>query len=248
MMRKEDSAALKAKAVQELLKEEKTLAQIASEDEVHPTQLKHWRAIALNGLPGLFERQENAVATRAAHAQQLSEFYAEIGTLTTQVNWLKKVTTLGREERLAFIERSSDELPLNIRADLLGVSRSSLYYQPRAPWAEEVRIKHRIDDIDTEVPYYGSRKSARQLQREGIGIKRKTVARYRQQMSIAAIYAGPHLSKRNQQEGVYPYLLRHVTSASPNHIWGRDITYIRLRGGWMYLVAMRDCYSRYVIS
>jgi transposase len=90
MMRKQYSAAFKAKVVQELLKEEKTLAQIASEYEVHPTQLKNWRAIALNGLPSLFERQENAVATQGAHEQQLSELYAEIGKLTTQVNWLKK--------------------------------------------------------------------------------------------------------------------------------------------------------------
>ncbi len=67
-------------------------------------------------------------------------------------------------------------------------------------------------------------------------------------MGIAAIYPGPNLSKRNQKEGVYPYLLRHITSAYPNHIWGIDITYIRLRGGWMYLVAILDWYSRYVIS
>ena len=76
--------------VQELLKEEKTLAQIASEYEVHSTQLKNWRAIALEGLSSLFERQESTVALQAAHEQQLSDLYAEIGKLTTQVNWLKK--------------------------------------------------------------------------------------------------------------------------------------------------------------
>jgi len=90
MMRKQYSAAFKAKVVQELLKEEKTLAQIASEYEVHPTQLKNWRAIALDGLSSLFERQESTVALQAAHEQQLSDLYAEIGKLTTQVNWLKK--------------------------------------------------------------------------------------------------------------------------------------------------------------
>jgi transposase-like protein len=90
MMRKQYSAAFKAKVVQELLKEEKTLAQIASEYEVHPTQLKNWRAIALEGLSSLFERQESTVALQAAHEQQLSDLYAEIGKLTTQVNWLKK--------------------------------------------------------------------------------------------------------------------------------------------------------------
>ena len=90
MMRKQYTAAYKAKAVQELLKEEKSLAQIATEYEVHPTQLKNWRAVALEGLPGLFEKQDNTVALKAAHEQQLTELYAEIGKLTTQVTWLKK--------------------------------------------------------------------------------------------------------------------------------------------------------------
>jgi len=90
MMRKQYTAAFKARVVQELLKEEKTLAQIATEYEVHPTQLKQWRAVALEGLPGLFEKQDSTVALKAAHEQQLGELYAEIGKLTTQVTWLKK--------------------------------------------------------------------------------------------------------------------------------------------------------------
>jgi len=121
-----------------------------------------------------------------------------------------------------------------IRDDLDGDGQE----QARQPhWPSAVQLKHRIDEIYTQLPYYGSRKIAAQLQREGMGINRKTVAGYMQEMGIAAVYPGPNLSKRNQKEGVYPYLLQHITSAYPNHIWGIDITYIRLRGGWMYLVA-----------
>ena len=90
MMRKQYTAAFKAKVVQELVKEEKTLAQIASEYEVHPTQLKQWRAVALEGLASLFEKQDSTVVLQAAHEQQLTDLYAEIGKLTTQVTWLKK--------------------------------------------------------------------------------------------------------------------------------------------------------------
>ena len=90
MMRKQYTSAFRAKVVQELLKEEKTLAQIASEYEVHPTQLKNWRAIALEGMSSLFEKQDSAVELKAAYEQQLTELYAEIGKLTTQVTWLKK--------------------------------------------------------------------------------------------------------------------------------------------------------------
>ena len=155
---------------------------------------------------------------------------------------------MSREERVDLIERGERELPLSLQADLLGLSRASLYYQPRPPSAEEVRLKHRIDEIYTQCPFYGSRKIAAQLQREGLGINRKTVARYMNEMGIAALYPGPNLSKRNHKEGIYPYLLRNISSAYPNHIWGIDITYIRLHAGWMYLVAVLDWYSRYIVS
>ena len=89
-MRKQYSAAFKARVVEELLEEEKTLAQIASQYEVHPTQLKTWRAVALEGLPGLFEKQESTMELKRAYEEQLTELYAEIGKLSTQVSWLKK--------------------------------------------------------------------------------------------------------------------------------------------------------------
>ena len=99
MMRKQYSAAFKARVVQELLKEEKTLAQIAATYEVHPTQLKNWRALALEGLPGLFEKQDSTAELKAAYEQQLTELYAEIGKLTTQVAWLKKKSGIEPGER-----------------------------------------------------------------------------------------------------------------------------------------------------
>jgi transposase len=90
MMRKQYTSAFKAKVVQEILKEEKTLAQIASEYEVHPTQLKNWREIAVKGMQSLFEKQDNTAELKSTYEQQLTELYAEIGKLTTQVTWLKK--------------------------------------------------------------------------------------------------------------------------------------------------------------
>lgn len=90
MMSKQYTAAFKAKVVQEILKEEKTLVQIAAEYEVHPTQLKNWRATALEGLPSLFEKQDRTAQLKASYEQQQTDLYAEIGKLTTQVTWLKK--------------------------------------------------------------------------------------------------------------------------------------------------------------
>ncbi len=146
------------------------------------------------------------------------------------------------------IEREATELPLSVQANLLGISRASLYYTPVPPSAREVAIKHRIDALDTDHPFYGSRKLTVLLRQEFGPLTRKTVQRYLQEMGLAAIAPGPNLSRRHAAHQVYPYLLRGVTAAYPNHIWGIDITYIRLRAGWMYLVAILAWFSRYVVS
>jgi putative transposase len=86
------------------------------------------------------------------------------------------------------------------------------------------------------------------LQQEGVEVNRKAIQRHMREMGIEGICPGPNLSKRTQKEGIFPYLLRHITSQYPNHMWGLDITSIRLKGGWMYLVAVLDWYSRYVLS
>ena len=146
------------------------------------------------------------------------------------------------------IEWDNPELPIIVQANLLSVNRTGLYYKAVQPSAEEIVIKHRIDEIYTEHPFYGSRRITAQLNREGLRINRKAVQRHMREMGIAGICPGPNLSKRKLKEQTYPYLLRNVIASHPNHVWGTDITYIRLTNGWMYLVAVIDWYSRYVIS
>ena len=140
------------------------------------------------------------------------------------------------------------ELPIKTQAKLLGLNRSGLYYKPVEPSQEELALKRRIDEIYTKHPYYGARRIAIQLQREGYPVGRKRVRRCMREMGIEAVYPRINLSRRNQKEAVYPYLLRGVQAARPDQIWGIDITYIRLRRGWMYLVAVIDWYSRYVVA
>ena len=130
----------------------------------------------------------------------------------------------------------------------MSINRTSLYYKPVVPQGAEVQLKHRIDALFTAHPYYGSRRIAAQLQREGEEVNRKAVQRHMREMGIAGITPGPNTSKRALAHRVYPYLLRSVTSRYPNHVWGIDITYVRLHAGWMYLVAVLDWYSRYIVS
>jgi putative transposase len=148
---------------------------------------------------------------------------------------------------VALVERTSSALSLQTQAALVGVSRASLYYQPVPPSAEEIAIKHRIDELYTACPFYGSRKITVLLQPDWV-INRKRVQRYMREMGLAGVCPGPNLSQPTPGHQIYPYLLRHVTASYPNHVWGIDITYIKMRAGWMYLVAVLDWFSRYVVS
>ena len=155
---------------------------------------------------------------------------------------------LSASERRTLVERDAQALPLQTQANLLSLSRASLYYQPVPPSPEEVTIKHRIDELSTESPFYGSRNMTAVLRREGHGINRKRVQGYMQEMGIAALRPKPNLSKQAMQHRIFPYLLRGTMATAPNHIWGCDITYIRVQHGWLYLVAILDWYSRYVVN
>jgi putative transposase len=146
------------------------------------------------------------------------------------------------------VEHTHPELTLGVQATLLGLSRSSLYYQPVPPSPEEITLKQRIDEIYTAHPYYGSRRIAAVLHQEGQVVNRKAVQRHMREMGIAGLAPGPHTSRRHPRHPVYPYLLRHITAAYPDHVWGIDITYVRLQAGWLYLVAIRDWYARYVVA
>ncbi len=172
--RKQYTAAFKAQIVQQVLREDKTLALIAAEHGVYPNQISQWKATALQELPTIFERGNGAqTAEKAAQDKQTAQLYEQIGRLTTQLAWIKKnlVSTLNRDKRLAFLERGSQDVPLSVQADLLTVSRASLYYQPAAPSAEELALKRATDELFTAHPLYGSRRSCWQTRRDGMLIK-----------------------------------------------------------------------------
>lgn len=145
------------------------------------------------------------------------------------------------------IDRADPDLPLTTQTALLSLNRTSLYYQALPPSPDELHIKRRIDEIYTDHPFYGSRKITAVLRQERV-INRKAVQRHMREMGLVALCPGPNLSRRATEHRVFPYLLRQLQVTGPNHVWGTDITYIRLAGGWLYLVAVLDWYSRYVLS
>ncbi len=141
------------------------------------------------------------------------------------------------------INKAESVLPKGIQTDLLGISRSSLYYEPQPVSPETLGVMNEIDRIYTAHPFYGSRRIAKDL-----GVNRKRIQRLMREMGYEAIYPKPNLSKNTLPHPTYPYLLRGVTAGYPNHIWGTDITYIRMAKGFLYLTAYLDWFSRFVLS
>jgi putative transposase len=141
------------------------------------------------------------------------------------------------------INKTGNVLPKAVQAELLDISRSSLYYQPKPVKPEILFVMNRIDDVYTAHPFYGSRRIAKE-----IGINRKQAQRLMREMGIEALYPKPNLSKPNPMHKIYPYLLKGVTAQYPNHIVGTDITYIKMTKGFCYLTAFMDWFSRFVLS
>ena len=131
---------------------------------------------------------------------------------------------------------------------LLGLARSSWYYQPVPPTALRQELLDRLDAQYTRTPFYGSRRMTAWLRSEGYAVNRKRVRRLLQLLGLETIYPKPQTSTPAPGHRLYPYLLRGVPITHVDHVWSSDITYIRLTQGWVYLVAVLDWYSRYVLA
>lgn len=145
---------------------------------------------------------------------------------------------------------SDDPIPLRRQCALAGVARATVYAQRKVeePQEEDVQIMHQIDAQYTATPFYGSRRMTAQLRRQGRVINRKRVQRLMRRMGLAGMAPGPQTSKWHPEHRVYPYLLRGLAIERPGQVWSTDVTYIRLKHGFVYLVAIIDWYSRKVLS
>lgn len=151
--------------------------------------------------------------------------------------------------KLSLIEKDHPELSVREQCELLQLNRSSVYW-PRKPEvsAEEIVVMNAIDELYTKRPFFGIRRITDHLAIPGVTVNHKRIHRLMQIMGIQAIYPKPNLSKPDKQNEVYPYLLKGLNIYCPNQVWGTDITYIRINGSFLYLTAILDWFSRYVIS
>ena len=146
------------------------------------------------------------------------------------------------------IDPDSSLIPASRQCDLLGLPRSTYYYQPCRDNSYNEHLMRLIDEEYMRHPFYGSPRMTDWLQSIGERVNHKRVERLMRQMGIMAVVPGPHTSRPHPEHEVYPYLLRDLAISRPDQVWAADITYIRMARGFMYLVAIMDWFSRYVLA
>ena len=155
---------------------------------------------------------------------------------------------MSRDERKAMIAPGCPSLSQSRQCRLLSISRSSFYYAPRGESAENLMVMRRIDELYVKYPFYGSRQMVRHMWREGVVIGRHRVRRLMRVMGLEAIYQAPRTSTPHPEHRIYPYLLRDMTVVRPDHVWCADITYIPMKRGFLFLVAIMDWATRHVLA
>jgi putative transposase len=155
---------------------------------------------------------------------------------------------LSPEAKRSLIEPDHSQISVARQCGLLGLSRSSFYYRSQGESAENLHLMRLLDKQYTRTPFYGVRRMTVWLRQQGYAVNPKRVARLLQTMGLETIYPKPRTSQPQPGHRVYPYLLRGVPITQVNQVWSTDITYVRLHGGFVYLVAVMDWFSRYVLS
>lgn len=152
------------------------------------------------------------------------------------------------DEKRACIDPDNSDISVCRQCQLLGVSKAAYYYKPRSKSGLNEDLIRMLDEQYTRTPFYGVPKMTEWLKRKGYCVNHKRVSRLMKLMGLEAIYPKPNLSKPLKEHKKYPYLLRDISIERPDHVWCADITYIRLSQGFIYLVAVMDWHSRYVLS
>ena len=252
--RRNFSAKFKSELVIELLKGEKDLNTIAAENNIQPNLLRNWKKEFLDKAAVVFDdtRENNLKEKLALERKEKAEYAKKVGQLTMQVDWLKKNLKkhLDLTTRVNLVRNllKTKELPAKTGATLLGINRTSVYYNGTPVSQEELDCKAIIDRLHTDNPAWGARQMSSQLKMRGHEVGRRKARRYMTEMGIDPIYPKMNLSKRMQQAKVCPYLLRNAVIDRPNQAWSIDITYIPIKRGFLYLTAIIDWYSRCIVG
>ena len=248
------SAEFKTRLVLEVLKEEKTLNEIASANNINPKNLKNWKKIFLENAEVAMEPAKAVKEYKEENAKlqaKLDEYAKTVGRLTVEKEWaVGKLKSLDSSYKKELIDRGDDKIiSVSAQCNLIGYSRSNLFYVPVVNPTKKA-IKEHIVKVFEEIPSYGYMKVYHQLLEDGFGVSPNTVLAYRKELGLQAVLAvrPPNTSWADKQHPKYSYKLKGLEITRANQVWSTDITYIKIKGGMVYMAAIIDWYSKAVLS
>ena len=249
------TAEYKTRLVLEVLKEDKTLAEIASANKITPLNLQNWKKIFLANAELAMEPSKAIKEYKEANAKlvvEVGEYAKKVGQLTLEKDWaVGKLGSLDLSKKLEMVDESElKTISVVKQCEILHLNRSNIYYEPVIN-EYKLAIKEEIKAIFEEIPIYGAKKVHCQLKENGFDVSLNTVTSYRKELGLRAILAVREplsLTQANIAHPKYSYKLRGLDIVRANQVWSTDITYIKIAGGMVYLAAVIDWYSKAVLS
>jgi len=249
------TAEYKTRLVLEVLKEDKTLVEIASANKITPLNLQNWKKIFLTNAELAMEPSKAIKEYKEANTKlevEVGEYAKKVGQLTLEKDWLMgKLKDLGLSKKLEMVDASKSKVMSVVKqCELLHLGRSNIYYAPVVN-EHKLAIKEEIKSIFEEIPIYGAKKVHCQLKENGFDVSLNTVTAYRKELGLRAILAVREpvcLTQANIAHPKHSYKLRGLDIVRANQVWSTDITYIKIAGGMVYLAAVIDWFSKAVLS
>ena len=245
--RRSFSPSFKAKVALEAIRGVKTIAEIAQKHKLHATQINLWKKQLLDSAEDVFVDGKSK-PQKPSDEPDSTELYEQIGRLKIQLEWFKKKWPKTVTEARSWIDFENPQLSVREQCRLLGIHRSNIYYDPQPETEENLQFMRLMDEEHLKHPARGSRQMMDFLEDQGFIVNRKRVQRLMRKMGIEGLSPKRRTTLQNAGHQVYPYLLRDLKIERPNQVWCSDITYIPMRHGFMYLVAVLDWFSRHVLS
>ena len=248
------STQLKTRLVLEVLREEKTLNEIASANNINPKNLQNWKKLFLENAEVAMEPAKAVKEYKDEVAKlkiEVGEYAKKVGQLTIEKDWaVGKLKSLDSSYKKELIDKNEDKvLSVVKQCNLINYNRSNLFYAPMVNPAKDA-IKEHIEKVFEEIPSYGYMKVYHQLLEDGYSVSPNTVLAYRKELGLQAVLAvrPPNTSWANIQHPKHSYKLRGLDIVRANQVWSTDITYIKIKGGMVYMAAIIDWYSKAILS
>jgi len=248
------TASFKTKIVLEVLKNDKTLNEIASINNITPKHIQNWKKIFLENAEVAMEpakavqEYKNEIDSKNTEIEELQK---QLGKSVVEKEWLaKKLSSLDSSYKKELIDTGSDKIISVVKqCNLIEFNRSNLFYSPKINNAKE-SIKNEIVKIFEDIPCYGYIKVQKELEERGYSVCINTVRQYRKQLKLRAVLAvrPPNTSWANKQHPKHSYKIRGIDIVRANQVWSTDITYIKIKGGMVYMAAIIDWYSKAILS